>query len=111
MTTTVCGVCTLGELEAAVAWFNADAEGDVRVIYSRNGKHEYKRFVPDGTVCGKTAVIVQWDKPGHKSRIIGKFRVLEHSKIETAELEQTDERCPVMRWVIMYRLCLSDTSE
>ncbi len=100
-------ICTLGELERAVELHNADFEGTIRVIYSRNGKHGYNKFIPDGTVSNGIAVAVQMDREGYASRLVGKFRVMEFSNVETAPLE-TLGKCPAMRWVILYRLLMSD---
>jgi hypothetical protein len=96
-------ICTLGELERAVAFMNADFDGSIRVIYSRNGKFGFKSFTPDGTVGRGIAVVVQMDKPGYASRIVGRFRVTDSSHVNNAPLQSLGS-CPAMRWVILCRL-------
>ena len=99
------GVCTLGELEAAVQWMASEFDGDISVIYSRNGKHGYEKFIPDGTVAAGIAVVVTMYKPGFGTRVVGRLRVIEHAKTAEAEL-QTLGPCPAYRWVILMRLAL-----
>jgi hypothetical protein len=78
----ISGVCTLGELEAAAGMMNADFDGDISVVYARNGQHGLNwrdrwTFTPDGTVPRGVAVAVTMRKEGYETRTVGRFRVVE----------------------------------
>lgn len=100
--------CTLGELEAAVAWARPQFDGEIEIVYKRNGRHGYnergqRTFEADGTVPSGVAVAVLVHRAGFASRVVGNFKTMNGDRVPFVRLEML-QPSPIYRAVIHHRL-------